>query len=186
MFHSARQGPGDLYRKAGGGGGSEDLLYADSLYKEPLSWSLDGKFLLYEADDPKTKTDLWILPDPAGTLATRKPLPFLQTPFNELHGQFSPNGRWIAYQSNQSGRQEIYIRPFRGREGIPGEERQIAFAGGVLPRWRRDGKELFYVGADRRLMAVDVTATGDAMVVKEARPFGPVTLVQNWTATVRQ
>ena len=84
----------------------------------------------------------------------RKPRPFVNGPFDELQGQFSPDGRWVAYQSNESGRFDIYVRPFPG----PGGQWQVSTAGGVSPRWRADGKELFYLAPDGNLVAVPIVA----------------------------
>ena len=84
--------------------------------------------------------------------AGHKPFAFLQTPANENQGQFSPDGRWVAYTSDESGRDEVYIQSFP----TPGSKRQVSTAGGVQPRWRRDGKELFYLASDRKLMAAPV------------------------------
>jgi Tol biopolymer transport system component len=156
LFNSDRKGRFDLYRKASDGTGAEELLYSDGLDKYPNSWSPDGKFLLYSAIDPKTGYGIWVLPLGAGA----KPYPWLQTRFFERNAQFSPDGRWVAYHSNESGRDEIYVIPFRPGEGAPGGKRQVSTAGGTLPRWRRDGKELFYIGLDQKLMAAEVGAKG--------------------------
>jgi hypothetical protein len=110
-------------------------------------WSPDGRFLLFFAPDPTTGTDVWVLPTD-----TRVPRLFLGTAANEMWGQFSPDGRWIAYQSNETGRFEIYVRPFPG----PGAPVPISTAGGVYARWSRDGRELFYVAPDATLMAVPI------------------------------
>jgi hypothetical protein len=95
--------------------------------------------------------DLWALP----LEGTRKPFPVVQSRFNEDEGQFSPDGRWIAYRSNESGRDEVYVQAFPG----PAGKRQMSTVGGSQPRWRRNGKELFYVAADTRLMSVPVALT---------------------------
>ena len=130
--------------------GDEDVLFASPETKVPCDWSPDGRFLVYYVPDPKTGTDLWILP-----VDTRVPAVFLRTGANELWGQFSPDGRWIAYQSNETGRYEVYVRPFPGRGGaIP-----ISTAGGVYPRWSRDGNELYFIAPDAKLMAVPIRAT---------------------------
>jgi hypothetical protein len=96
----------------------------------------------------------------------RKPVPIVQTTFNEREGQFSPDGKWIAYQSDESGRFEIYVQPFTG----PGGKSQISTDGGAQVRWRRDGKELFYIGLDNRLMAVPIRLDASAMVVEASVP----------------
>jgi len=162
----------DLYRKASSGAGAEELLYADKLGKSPKSWSPDGKFLLYTVNaGPKTGFDNWVLP----LTGERKPFPFAQTAFNERNGQFSPDGRWIAYSSDESQRNEIYVALFSGSVGATVGKRQISTAGGAYPRWRRDGKELFYIAPDRRLMAAEVSVKGTTLEVGAVHPlFGPV------------
>jgi len=147
----------DLYRKDVGTSANEELLYKSgaTVGLRPFGWSPDGNHLLYSVNDPKTRYDLWVLPNPAGNSAERKPAPYLQTPFDETQGQFSPDGRWIAYTSDASGvgQYQIYVQSFpRGA----GEFQISTGAGGTQPRWRRDGKELFYIGADGKLMAVEV------------------------------
>jgi len=167
IFSSMRKGHYDLYRRSSNGADVEQLLYADGIDKRPSSWSPDGKFLLYFAADPKTGLDLWTLP----LTGDQKPVPFLRTAFNEMFGQFSPDGHWAAYQSAESGNNEIYAAPFPG----PGGKRQISAGGGIYPRWRRDGKEIFYIGADQRLMAAEVSLKGDTLEVGAVRPlFGPI------------
>ena len=121
---------------------SQDALLTD--------WSQDGRLLLYFAPDPKTGTDLWMLPRD-----TRIPKVFLATAANEMWGQFSPDGRWVAYQSNETGRFEIYVRSFPAKGvAIP-----ISTAGGVYARWSRDGSELYYVAPDATMMAVPMRRT---------------------------
>ena len=154
VFGSDRRARGifDIYRKDAGYSGNEELLFKSGA---PLSWSPDGRNLLYLSNDPKTRADLWVLPDPAGAAGERKPTPYLQTPFNEVQGQFSPDGRWIAYASDDAvqGQYQIYVQSFPPGTG----KFQISTgAGGTQPRWRRDGKELFYIAADGKLMAVEV------------------------------
>jgi hypothetical protein len=90
---------------------------------------------------------------------------FLQTPFNEVGGRFSPDGRWIAYQSNESGRNEVYVAPFPG----PGGKWQLSTAGGAFPRWRRDGRELYYLAPDNKLMTALVSGEGSAFQVGVVR-----------------
>jgi dipeptidyl aminopeptidase/acylaminoacyl peptidase len=175
VFHSNRNGHFDLYRKATDGTGPEELLYADQTQKYPQSWSPDGRFLVYAAlADGRSDYDLWILPGPLGKQSVSKPFPFLHSEFDENQGQFSPDGKWIAYQSNESGRDEIYATPFPG----PGARKQISTGGGVDPRWSRNGKEIFYLTTTNRfgkLMAVDIVAKGSVLDVGEARTlFGPV------------
>ena len=121
----------------------------------PEDWSSDGRFLLYFQNDPKTGYDLWVLP----LFGERKPFPFVNTSFIERNGQFSPDGRWVAYESNESGRNEIYVQAFPG----PGGKWQVSTGGGIEPRWRRDGKELFYIALDGKLMAAPIQAAGQAL-----------------------
>ncbi|MBI3666800.1 MAG: serine/threonine-protein kinase, partial [Acidobacteria bacterium] len=159
-FSSTRDGPWNLYEKLSNGGSDEPLLKSSN-NKFAMGWSPDGRFLLYALyaeQDPKTNSDLWILPLEGGG----KPFPFLRSAFNESQGQFSPDGRWIAYTSNESGKSEIYVRPFSGAEAGAGAKAQISSNGGTGPRWRRDGKELFYVAPDNKLMAVVVKAGAGA------------------------
>ena len=110
---------------------------------------------MYSLVDPKTyDTDLWVLPDPAGPPENHKPMPYLPTPFDKRQGQFSPDGHWIAYASDESGplQYQIYVQSFPAGGG----KFQVSTgAGGTQPRWRRDGKEIFYVAADGKLMAVE-------------------------------
>ncbi len=147
-FASDRDGPFNIYRKPASGAGDEEALLKSNISQHPTDWSRDGRFLLYTATDPKTRNDLWVLP----LDGDRKPRPYLQGPFNETQGQFSPDGRWVAYTSTESGRPEVYVQPFPASGG----KWQVSTVGGLQPRWRGDGKELFYIGLDRKLMAVDV------------------------------
>jgi dipeptidyl aminopeptidase/acylaminoacyl peptidase len=141
-FFSTRKG-GGIYTKSLTGTAGEDAFFDFGL---PQDWSSDGRFLLYLAGTPTTGDDLWALP----VVGDRTPLPVAQSRFNEGDGRFSPDGRWIAYASDESGRSEIYIQPFPG----PGDKTQVSTAGGAQPRWRADGRELFYIALDAQLMAV--------------------------------
>ena len=114
--------------------------------------------------------DLWVLP----LTGDRKPVQFTQTPFGELAGRFSPDGRWIAYQSDETGRFEVYVQSFPD----PKAKVQVSARGGGAPYWRRDGRELFYQAPDQRIMAVPIDLSAAA-----ARPGAPVELFQstgNW------
>jgi eukaryotic-like serine/threonine-protein kinase len=172
-FSSARTGSGaspagfggriSLFVKAASGVGSEELLLTDALNVSPTSWSRDGRFVLYfnSVGGSSSGTDLRVLP----VSGERRTSVFLQTPFNEGAGQFSPDGRWIAYQSNESGRDEVYVAPFPG----PGGKWQISPAGGTFPRWRRDGTELYYLAPNNNLMAAQVNGAGSAFQVGTVR-----------------
>lgn len=150
-FQSDRSGVHQLYLKNADGTGGDQLLLNSNIFDIAEDWSSDGRFILFSRLDPIKRFDLWILP----LFGDRTPFLFVTTPFGECCGQFSPDGRWIAYSSNESGRGQIYIRPFPG----PGQAMQISIDGGSAPRWRRDGKELFYVAPDGKLMAVKVQAS---------------------------
>jgi serine/threonine protein kinase/Tol biopolymer transport system component len=210
-FSSNRKGHFDIYQKASSGAGSDELLLESDFDKQPTSWSRDGRFLLYWTFDPKTQADIWVLP----LAGDRKPFPFLNTEFNEGNGQFSPDGRWIAYFSAESDRVELYVAPFPG----PGGKRQISTSGATVPaKWRGDGKEIFYLALDNKLMAAEVDGTGSMLEVGAVRALfeirvggpayvydatadgqrflvntaveqkesAPITLVINWTADLKR
>jgi Tol biopolymer transport system component len=146
LFSSNRNGAYALYEKSTIGAGDEKLILPTQ--NVPTDWSRDGSFVLVQRRDPKTNTDIWALP--MGT--NREPFPVVRTDFEDRDGQFSPDGKWIAYESNESGRWEIYVQPFPG----PGASVQISVNGGAQVRWRADGKELFFIALDDRLMAVPI------------------------------
>jgi Tol biopolymer transport system component len=137
----------DLFQKAANGAGSVEPLLQDGLSKDPNSWSPDGRFLVYRVTGPSATNDLWVLP----TFGDRKPYPLVVTPFNENDASFSPNGRWVAYDSDESGRPEVYVTAFSG-----GGKWEVSTSGGGLPRWRGDGAELYYITPDGAVMAVPV------------------------------
>jgi serine/threonine protein kinase/Tol biopolymer transport system component len=146
-----------IYQKATNGAGKEqELVRAMGDPKFPDDWSRDGRFLLYTQRDPRTHGDLWVLPLAGNGTPSGTATPFANTEFSEGQGRFSPNARWIAYASDESGRSEIYIQPFPAPPN-GGSKTPISRDGGSQPRWRRDGKELFYVSPDGKLMATDVT-----------------------------
>ena len=146
-------------RASTGAGSEETLLAGNGVPRSLLDWSRDGRFLLYSEIDPKTKSDLWVLPmTPEKAGDARKPAPYLKTEFNEGEGRFSPDGRWIAYVSDESGKPEVYVQPFPFQSGAG--RITVSNNGGSLPRWRRDGKELFYLGGNTRtIMSAAVTTT---------------------------
>jgi len=144
-----------------------------------MSWAPDGRLILYEVVDPRTSNDLWVLP----LSGDRKPFPLLHASFNESHGQISPDGRWLAYYSNETGRAEVYVQPFPSGAG----KWQVSTNGGWFPRWRRDGRELFYMSqaSGGKMMSVDVTSTGltfEAGSPKELFDSPYVNLVHTGTA----
>jgi Tol biopolymer transport system component len=158
IFQSNRSGSTDLYQKPSDGTGEDELLFASDQNKVPNSWSRDGRFLIFISVDPKTRQDIWVMP----LEGERKPLPFLRTEFVENQAKLSADGRWIAYTSQESGRLEIYVRPFSTPEAkgslSTGGKWQVSRAGGIWPRWRDDSRELYYVAPEGTLMAVDIAA----------------------------
>jgi eukaryotic-like serine/threonine-protein kinase len=152
VFDSNRSGQFDLYQKSADGVGNEGILLQEKGTQRVFSWSRDGRFVLYgHGENPNAPADLWVLP----VAGDEKPFPLIETPrFREHHGRFSPDGRWVAYVSNESGRDEIYVVPFPRADG----RWQVSTSGGSWPRWRGDGRELFYVAADGNVMAVPVNA----------------------------
>jgi Tol biopolymer transport system component len=160
IFDTTREGRQNLYQKSSSGVDSEKPILQSQRTSYPTDWSLDGRFVLYGVFDASTNLELWALP----ASGDRKPIPFIKTTFGVSHGQFSPDGRWVAYSSNESGKWEIYVAPFPG----PGGNWKVSIAGGSEPRWRRDGKELFYLAPDGVLMSANVKEgpTFDADVAK--------------------
>ena len=157
-FGSNPKGSLDLYRKSANGVGADEMLQAS--IGNPVNaedWSSDGRFILFRTASVKTGYDLWAFP----LDGDRKPFSIVQTEFAEREGQFSPDGNWIAYQSDESGRFEIYVQPFPG----PGSRIPVSSGGGGQVRWRRNGKELFYVSFDGRLMSVPVAVSGRTLDV---------------------
>jgi serine/threonine protein kinase/Tol biopolymer transport system component len=152
VFSSDRDGPRNLYQKNGTGAGKEELLLKTDTNKIPMDWSADGKYILFTVNDPKTKIDLWVLP----LFGDQKPIPWLQTEANERLARFSPDGRWIAYVSDESGVNEIYVQSFP----TAGGKWQVSTNGGYFPAWRHNGKELFYVSSDKKMMAVEIKGEG--------------------------
>jgi Tol biopolymer transport system component len=151
IFTSERKGQRDLYEKAASGTGQVQLLLESEYFKHAEDWSSDGKFLVYNAL-PRGGQDLWVLPLSGGD---EKPRALLEEAFSEHQAQFSPNGRWIAYTSDETGRSEVYVQTFPPAGG----KWQVSTAGGLVAKWRRDGKELFYIERNK-LMAVEVNTDG--------------------------
>jgi eukaryotic-like serine/threonine-protein kinase len=152
VFTSDREGFYNLYSVAGGGGGTTETVLKSELDKWSEDWSADGKYILYAVFDPRTKFDIFALPTAPGA----KPIEVARTPFNEGGIRFSPNGRWLAYASDESGKPEVYVQSFPPS----GFKRQISTAGGQFPRWSRNGRELFYISSDGRLNAIAVAEAG--------------------------
>ena len=156
VFNSNRGGRYNLYVKAASGTGSEELLLQTEQNKAAVDWSPDGRLILFRSPSLSTGFDLWALP----LEGDRRPFPVVQTMFEERDGQFSPDGNWIAYQSNESGRMEIFVQSFPG----PGGKIQVSTGGGAQVRWRKDGRELFYIALDGKLMAVPIRRAGSGSI----------------------
>ena len=205
-------GVANLYQKASSLDGEESLLLKSDYIKIPTDWSRDGRYIIYHQIDPKTKVDVWVLP----AAASGEAKPLVRTEANEAAGTLSPNGRWLAYVSDVSGRFEVYVQSFP--EG--GGKQQVSTGGGAYPRWRQDGRELFYYAGDGKLMAVQVrsgvsfevgaaaplfefragtlltnlapyavTADGQRFLINavvDTEPSAPLTVVVNWAADLKK
>jgi eukaryotic-like serine/threonine-protein kinase len=197
-----------IYRRRVSGAGQEEPISSETEPAAAWDVSPDGRFLVYELNATRagTNLDLWIMP----LAGAGKAIPFLAASFSESEAKFAPDGRWLAYTSDESGRREVYVTSFPGHEG----KWQISSGGGTAPRWRRDGRELFYVAPDRRIHSVevrpgatfeagapkalfatqiarlplgfyDVTADGQRFLVTEfvrSEEPEPITLVVDWLA----
>ena len=216
-----------IYQKPSNGAGAEELLLSSekpdtALY--PTSWSSDARFILYSRGDPISlaQGEIWLLP----LVGDRKPRLFLQAPAAAYDGQFSPDVRWVAYTSRESGREEVYVVPFDASKVLnsaPGSAYagasarwQVSVAGGHSPRWRGDGKEIFYLSPVNQIMAAGIGERGNSIEIQMIRPLfttmvaeffspydvtpdgktfvvntpsfqnTPLTLVTNWTAILKQ
>ena len=213
-YRSLRDGSENIYQKSSSGAGEEEALVASPEDESPSDFSDDGQHLLYEVVprgmNPSSQSRIWVLP-----LGNRQPFRFTKSDFNENEPRFSPNGRWVAYSSNETGRPEIYVRPFPATDS----KSSVSSGGGVSPQWREDGRELFYVAEDGRLMSVQVntdvsafeagvpeglfptrirfganyrfyaaTANGQRFFINEpiSDSAPPITVILNWTAALGQ
>jgi Tol biopolymer transport system component/DNA-binding winged helix-turn-helix (wHTH) protein len=147
LFVSERDGTSDLYQKAATAGAKEEALFGSETPKHHSDWSPDGRFIAYENEDSPRNVNIWVLP----LFGDRKPIPLARTGFSEMYPRFSPDGKWIAYASVESGEFEVYVQSFPAM----GVKREISTNGGIQPRWRGDGKELFYIEG-RKIMVVEV------------------------------
>jgi eukaryotic-like serine/threonine-protein kinase len=162
-YTSIRNGQFGFYQKTVNGSGNEEvLLEEDGTVKYLNDWSPDGKSVAFQ-QAPQGINEIWILP----LTGERKPTPFLQFKFSSANSTFSPNGKWLAYCSTESGDQKVYVVPFPG----PGGKWQVSPGGGCYPRWRRDGKELFYLSADNKIMAAEVNASGSSFTIGTVNPL---------------
>jgi Tol biopolymer transport system component len=149
----------DLYMVGTNAPGKERLLLESLRNKIPTAWSPDGKFIAYSEQSPETDLDVWAIP--VATPST--PIPIAVTRFGESGAEFSPDGHWVAFVSDETGRPEIYVQSFPG----PGPKRQISVSGGVAPRWRRH--ELFFMTVDRAIAAVSIRLLPNDLVVDPPR-----------------
>ena len=157
VFTSNRGGVYDLYQKASDGSRTEQLLYQSSDGKGPTGWSPDGRFLIYYSLGQPTHVKLLAASGPAD----RAPIPVVDARFNSITARFSPDGRWIAYTSNESGGNEVSVRPFDPVKGTSGQPIVLTSGGGRTPLWRGDGKEIFYLGQNGMVTAMELsTAAG--------------------------
>ena len=180
LWPSNRSGAFHLYMKAATGTGQDELfIKMGTTYGWGNHWSGDGKFVLYQrpSEESQQRTnerpnaDLWIAPQSAERSGgNAKPAPYLQSPFDEANGVFSPDGHWVAYVSDESGRPEVYVQAFP----LTNEKDRISTGGGTDPAWRKDGAELFYLAADRSLMAVPVRASATAFEPGVAKALFPI------------
>lgn len=162
-YMSIRAGKWGLYEKAADGSGNEEVLMEDTEYIKYMNdWSPDGKFLAFH-QALQGVNEIWMLP----LIGERKPIPFLQSQFTTILSSFSPNGKWLAYCSTESGEQRVYVVPFPG----PGGKWQVSPGGGCYARWRRDGKELFYLSPDNRIMAAEVKTDSSSFAVGAVKPL---------------
>ena len=170
---SEKSGPSNIYWKHADGSGDAQRLTAGGTTQHPYTWSPDGKVLAFSEFSLDNSFDIMTLSvegDEKSGWKFGQPKPFLNSPFDEGTPAFSPDGRWLAYNSNESGSGEVYVRPFPG----PGGKWQVSTGGGVLPKWSRNGKELFYrTLQDNRIMVANYTTSGDSFRADKPRLWSP-------------
>jgi len=220
VYSNGATSSGDsIYRQnADGSGSKEKLLETPGISSLPFSVSTDGRYLAYMRRDPKSKTsyDIWVLPMFPNQSGERKPIPVVATDFSDVTPSFSPDGKWLAYANDETGRYEVYVQPFPSGAG----RWQVSTSGGSRPQWRKDGKEMYFFSTDQQqVMAVDikqnggslqlgtpqvllkattvsgpqgpytVSADGKKFVMNTVSPQSitePLTLITNWTADLKQ
>ncbi|HKE20778.1 MAG TPA: protein kinase, partial [Bryobacteraceae bacterium] len=165
-----------IYQKTSNGVGNEEVLLKSDALLYPYDWSPDGRFLVYGIPSG-SHYDLWYLPV---TGDDRQPKAYLQSQFSQTQAQFSPDGRFVAYTSDENGRSEIYVRPFPNASG---GRWLVSTNGGTQPRWRRDGKELFYISADSKMMAAGVTTTPEFKKLDDPKALFTVPVLGGGSAT---
>jgi eukaryotic-like serine/threonine-protein kinase len=162
VYDSLRKGHRHMYQKASDGSGDEEVLLETEFDENPMDWSPDGRFISYIRRSART-VNIWMLP----LDGDRKPSPFRESSFFEIGGMFSPDGYWVLYFSTESGRNEVYVSPL----SRPSEKLQVSTSGGFDALWGPDGKEIFYLTGDGKLMVAAVTADGDQFRVGEVKPM---------------
>jgi eukaryotic-like serine/threonine-protein kinase len=173
-FRTTRHGDWALYVKATRGDEPEMALDREPRFKVPADWSRDGRYILEEVIDSATKGDIWLLP----MQDDKKPVPILRTAANERSPRVSPDGKWLAFVSDESGRDEVYVQGFTTASGAAGNRWQISTNGGTRPVWSHDGKDLYFIGLDRRMMAVSLGNSGGSI-----RPGDPQALFDSRIAS---
>jgi Tol biopolymer transport system component len=162
LFGSYRNGPIDMYIKPADGSGPEEVFLRSSIQKGPRDWSKDGRFVLYTQDTPENKEDLFV----RRVSGNDEPIAIAATVAREFDGRFSFDGRWVSYVSNESGTEEVYVQSFPPTGG----KWQVSNGGGHSPRWREDGRELFYLTPTGEMRSVSIAA-GPSFVAGPARPL---------------
>jgi serine/threonine protein kinase/Tol biopolymer transport system component len=179
VFGYGTSNSGDsLYRQnADGTGSKEKLMETPGITALPFSVSPDGRYVAYMRRDPKSSSgiDIWALPALPDKSGDQKPFPVVATNFTDVSPAFSPDGKWLAYGNDETGRQEVYIQPFPGGAG----RWQVSTTGGSRPNWRKDGKELFFFSTDQQMMAVDVGKKGDGIQLGTPHALFKATAVSN-------
>jgi serine/threonine protein kinase len=156
---------GGLTVKSANGSGDEENLLARTAY--PTSWSADGRFIILSETGVKTRMDIWALP----MFGDKKEYQLSNSPFDERSPELSPDGRWLAYSSDETGDYEIYVQSFSAEGKLGGNKKRVSTSGGKFPVWRRDGKELFYVAADGSMMATPVKTGGNEFEFESPKPL---------------
>lgn len=157
-YVSSHESTYDIYVRPVDGGGKPDLLFRGTFMKQPTDWSRDGRYLFFNGVSEGTKYDIW-----AVSTADRHAGPILDTVASEQYAALSPDGHWLAYNSDESGRHEVYVQQFDGISSGTRKRWKVSTGGGGLARWRGDGKELFYLTPNGRVMSVMVRANGGAL-----------------------
>jgi len=204
-FSSSRDGAYKVYQKNTGSTAEETPLDVSGYNKHVSDWSTDGRYIVETVHDPQTGFDIWVLP----LFGDRKPFPYLRTVFDEVPDRISPNGQWLAYESDETKRWEVYVDSFP----TPGSKHQVSANGGSTARWSRDGKELYFFDLDSKIMAVAVRAdskfeagvpiplfetkpnsdlevsnTGRFLIPTQIKAAGtlPITVMMNWPAGLKK